>query len=341
MFEISPDSADGRDLALETKARAGETAARNFRASVIEGLKWNAVVAVSTQVTRLATSLVLVHLLSPRDYGLAGIALLFSSLVLALADLGLGAGLVQRASITENDRSTVFWTSAGVGLGLTAVGIALASPLAAFFHEPRVKPLFMVVSSSFVLLALQTTQAALFMRAMSFRAMTVRRVVAMIGGAAAGIAVAASGGGAWALVVQAVTVSVLSTILIWLLSDWRPKFTYSLQSLRSFGGFGLTLLGARMLDFLQGNADNILIGRYLGSSALGLYSVAYNVILLPTQRLLGPVQDTFFPAFARIQHDRPRMAALWLRISRIVGAFIAPAMLGLVVIAPVHGGCNG
>lgn len=276
----------------------------------------------------------LVRLLAPHDFGLAGIALLFSSLVLAFSDLGLGDGLVQRREITESDRSTMFWTSALVGVLLTGAGIALASPLAAFFHAPRVQPLFMVVSISFFLTAVQTTPAALFQRAMDFRAITVRRIISTVGGAAAGIAVAVVGGGAWALVVQSVTVCALSAVLIWALSPWRPTFTYSLRSLRRLGGFGVTILGSRILDYVQGNADNALVGRYLGASALGLYGVAYSVILLPTQRLFLPLQDTFFPAFSRIQDDRGRMAELWLRLSRVVCAVVAPAMLGLCAVAP-------
>ena len=96
----------------------------------------------------------------------------------------------------------------------------------------------------------------------------------------------------------------------------------------------MTFLGSRLLDYAQANADNILVGRYLGSSALGVYSVSYNVILLPLQRLLVPVQDTLYPALSRIQDDRERLAEIWLRVIRLVGAVVAPAMLGLVVVAP-------
>ena len=132
-------------------ATPADGATSELRASVLHGLKWSATIVVTTQLARTATSLVLVRLLAPRDFGLAGMALLFSSLVLAFSDLGLGDGLVQRRTITEKDRSTIFWTSAFVGGLLTAAGIALAGPLAAFFHEPRVRPLFVVVSLSYVL----------------------------------------------------------------------------------------------------------------------------------------------------------------------------------------------
>src|SRR5713226_2435345 len=324
---VSPDT--DRAVAGSDSAIAGA-----LREHVLSGLKWSVAIVVANQLSRILTSLVLVRLLAPHDYGLAGMALIFSSLVLALSDLGLGAGLVQRPSITEVDRSTVFWTSVVFGLFLSGVGIALSGFVADFFHEPRVRPLFMAVSASFIFPALQTTPASLLQRAMNFRAITIRSISATVGASIVGITGAALGWGAWALIASQLTLGFLSTILLWLTARWKPRLTYSRRSLRELGGFGLTLSGARFLDYLQGNADNILIGRFLGSGALGLYSVAYNVILLPVYRLFIPVGETLFPALSRIQDDRQRMARVWLRVVRVIGAIVAPCMLGLVVVAP-------
>lgn len=308
--------------------------ARDLRSYVLRGFGWSAALAVTVQLSRIVSGVILVRLLTPSDYGLAGMALLVSSLVLAFADLGLGAGLVQRPHITEDDRSTVFWTSVLVGVVLTGAGIALAGPLAGFFGEPSVRPLFMAVSASFLFLALQTTQASLLQRAMDFRAIGLRVMLATVLAAAVAVTVAALGGGAWALIAQALAASLVSTALLWRLSRWRPSLRFSRRSLRNLGGFGITVLGARMLDYAQGNVDNLLVGRFLGSSPLGLYSVGYNVILLPVQRLIVPVQDALFPALSRIQDDTPRMARIWLRTTRAVSAVMAPAMLGVVVVAP-------
>ena len=191
----------------------------------------------------------------------------------------------------------------------------------------------MVVSISFLPTTLQMVPAVLFQRAMNFRAIGIRLLIATIGGSIVGVVVAALGGGAWALVAQQLAISFLSLAFLWILSDWRPHFMFSRQSLRNLGGFGGAVLGSRFLDYAQGNADNILVGRYLGA-ACSVYSVAYNVILLPIQRLFVPIQDTLFPALSRIQDDRPRMGSLWLRVIRVVGAVVAPCMLGLIVVAP-------
>ena len=169
---------------------------------------------------------------------------------------------------------------------------------------------------------------------MNFRAIGIRLLIATIGGSIVGVVVAALGGGAWALVAQQPAIASLAGVPV---DPLRLAVRISCSRGRasiisvSFGG---AVLGSRFLDYAQGNADNILVGRYMGAASLGLYSVAYNVILLPIQRLFVPIQDTLFPALSRIQDDRPRMGSLWLRVIRVVGAVVAPCMLGLIVVAP-------
>lgn len=306
----------------------------DLRGRVLGGFAWTIGASGVSQVSRLLAAIVLARLLTPSQYGLAGMALVFSSLVLSVSDLSMGAGLVQRKRITEADRSTVFWTSAAVGLLLTVTGVLVSGPLAGFYGQPQVRSLFMVVSISFLLVALQTTQASLMQREMRFRALSVRAAAGVVLGGVAGVTAAIFGAGAWALIIQQVTSSFVSTILLWTISSWRPKFVYSRNSLNDFGGFGLNLLGARILDYLNRNADNVLVGRFLGSAALGAYSVAYNLMFLPLNRLILPIQETLFPAYARWQDDRQRLADIWLRVLRVVAAIVLPAMAGLAIVAP-------
>jgi O-antigen/teichoic acid export membrane protein len=320
---------------VEQAASATDQAiAQSLRSHVFHGLKWSVVIVVANQLSRLATSFVLVRLLTPSDYGLAGMALVFSGLVMALSDLGLGAGLVQRSSLTELDCATVFWTSVCIGTALVVTGIATSGLVADFFREPAVQPLFIAMSFGFMFPALQQTPAALLQRAMNFRAIAIRSIGASIAASVVGITGAALGWGAWALIASALTAGIVTTILLWMTAGWRPRLMYSRESLRHLSGFGLPLLGARTLDYVQGNADNILVGRYLGAEQLGLYTVAYNVILLPATRVFGPISDALFPALSRIKDDIDRLASVWLRTVRVVGAFITPTMLGTIVIIP-------
>lgn len=286
------------------------------------------------QLSRIVVAVILARLLMPEDYGLAAMVLVFSTLVLIFSDLALGAALVQRSELSELDRSTVFWTSTGVGVVFMLIGLVLAGPLAAFYGEPDVRPLFAALSVSFLVTSLGTTQTALLNRDMEFRSLELRLMAGTVAGAAVGITLAATGFGAWAIIGQQLTITCVSTVLLWVLSPWRPRLQFSAASLRALGGFSARVFGTRVLFYLNRNADNLLIGKFLGASALGAYAVAYNVMLSPMSRIARPVVEVLFPAFSRMQDDPRRIGTLWLRANRLVAAITVPGMAGLVVVAP-------
>jgi O-antigen/teichoic acid export membrane protein len=311
-----------------------ENQPKTLRALVLSGFAWSVTTSVVVQIARVAFAIALARFLTPREYGLAAMALVFSALVFAFADLSLGVGLVQRPEITEEDRSTVFWTSAAMGLLLTGSGVALSGPLAAFYGEPDVQPLFAALAITFLIGSLGSTHAALLHRTMNFRSISIRVATSTLVGGAVGVGLAAAGFGAWALIVQQMCVAVIATALLWISMPWRPRFVFSVASLRDLGSFGTKIFGVRVADYVRMNGDKLLIGRVLGSAPLGTYSLAFNVLLAPVARFLLAVTDTLFPALARLQNEPERLALAWLRVTRVVAAAFVPALLGLAVVAP-------
>ncbi len=304
-----------------------------LRPQILRGVAWKGGSQTFGYVTRFAVAAILAHLLSPHDYGLAAMVLAFSALVYLFSDLSFGTALIQRREITEADRSTVFWTSLGAGAAFTVIGLAAAGPIARFYGEPEVKPLFAAVSLTFVIAALSSTQLALLTREMDFRTLELREIAATLVAGACGIAAALAGLGAWALILQQVAACVISTVLLWICSTWRPHLRFSIASLKDLGGFSANVFGARLLFYANRNVDNILIGRFLGPAALGTYAIAYNLMLIPLSQISIPLQDVLFPAFSRWQHDVARIKAAWLRANLVVGSITIPAMVGLILVA--------
>jgi O-antigen/teichoic acid export membrane protein len=305
-----------------------------MRSRVTRGLAWKAASSSVLQVMRLIVGVILAHLLSPHDYGLAGMVIVFASLVLIFSDLAFGSALIHRPTLTEDDRSTVFWTSAAIGLVLTVTGIALSGPLAAFYGEPRVKPLFAAMSLSFFVASIASTQAALLTRDMNFRSLELRQMAAAVASGGVGITLALMGEGPWAIIAQQIAAATVSTALLWVASPWRPRLTFSWTSLRGLGGYSGNVFGSRLLFYANRNADNMLVGRFLGASSLGAYSVAYNLMLVPISQIAIPVQDVLFPAFARMQDDIEALKHAWFRANRVIAAISVPALLGLIIVAP-------
>jgi O-antigen/teichoic acid export membrane protein len=308
--------------------------ADNLRGKVMRGLGWKVVSQVINQGTRIAVGILLAHLLTPHEFGLAAMALVFTGIASIFTDLALGTALIQRPTITEEDRSTVFWTTMAAGVSMTAVGIALAPAAGAFFSTPAVTSLFAATSLLALLSAFAVTQEALLTREMSFRSLELREIAATMLAAITGVVMAFAGFGAWAIIGQALCAGAVRAVLVWRLSPWRPRWIYSRESLRTLGSFGTKTLVARFLGYLNLNADNLLVGKYIGSNALGVYAVAYNVMFLPISRFALPIQQVLFAAFVRLQHEPARLGQAWLRGGRLISAATVPAFLGMAVVAP-------
>jgi O-antigen/teichoic acid export membrane protein len=311
----------------------GEVAASGLRGLILRGFGWKAASQVLGQAIALVATLTLAHLLSPHDYGLAAMALVLGSLGAMLSDLGLGTALIQRPTLTEEQRSTAFWATVGIGLALTLGTAAAAGLIARAYHEPAVEPLIAVFSLNFVLSALGSTQGALLIRDLRFRALELRTLVASVVAVVAAIVAAVLGAGAWALIVQGLVMTGVSTVLLWASSPWRPRLLWSRRSFAEMRGLSGAVFGTNVLFYLNRNVDNVLISRFLGPAALGLYSLAYNAMLIPLLRLVSPIGQVLFPAFSRMEDERA-VGALWLRVTRVTAAITVPAFVGLAVVAP-------
>jgi O-antigen/teichoic acid export membrane protein len=306
----------------------------DLRSRVLRGLIWVGASQAGGQLTRAVVAIFIARLLTPAEYGLAALALVFASLVMVFSDLALGAALIQRKTLSALDRDTAFWTTMGAGVVFTALGAGLSGPIAALYGQPEAQPLLLALSLSFLVSALGATQQNLMLRDMDFRRVEVLPMLGALAGGIAAVISAAYGAGAWAIIAQQIVTVAATTALVWVRSPWRPGFAFSRASLRDLGGFSAYMLGQRILWYLQANGDRFLIGRFLGTSALGVYAVAYNTMLVPASKLGGPLQRVFSPAFSRIQDQPERIAATWARVARLLAAVSVPALGGLVVVAP-------
>jgi O-antigen/teichoic acid export membrane protein len=329
MTSISPSIGDEPGSTASTTGSSAD-----LRSKVVSGLGWKLFSQVVAVGSRFVLAIVLAHFLTPHELGLAGMALVFTGFANIFADLSLGAALVQRTTISSDDLSTAFWTNLAAGAALWALGVGLAPYVAHFFSTPAVTPLFEASASLAFLYSLIVTQTAVLTREMDFRSLEIRTIFSTLAGGAVAVSLAATGFGAWAIVGQAICTAVVSAALLWSLSSWRPTAAYSLASLRTLGSFGGQTVFSRILSYASLNADNLLIGRYIGSAGLGIYSIAYTVMFTPLQQIAQPVQQVLFPAFAKVKADTERLGQAWLRGNQLVGALLVPALLGMAVVAP-------
>ena len=330
----SPCEVDHDPHEVTQRPRSEPEGGTDLRSLIVRGVAWKGLSQIVIQLTRLAVALALARILAPEEYGIAAMALVFSGFVLIFADLALGQVLVQRPSLTQTDKTTAFWTSVAAGATFTVAGIAAAGPIAGFFDEPRLKSMIAALSFTFVISSVGTTQSALLVRKMDFRTLELRELAATGTGAAVALGGALAGWGAWAVVSQQIATTAVTTILVWVVSPWRPTAEYSRRSLRWFAGFSANVLGTQVLTQLRTATPNVVIGRALGASALGTYALAFNVILVPFNRIAVPIAQVLFPAMSRLQQDRVRLADYWRRSVLLLAAVAMPSLVGLIILAP-------
>jgi O-antigen/teichoic acid export membrane protein len=313
---------------------AGDRVSDSIGARIRSGVAWKAGSQLTLQLSRMLVALILARLLTPDDWGVAAMVLVVSGFVVVFTDSALVSALVQRRDLRAEDCSTVFWASAGIGALLMLVGLGLAHPLANFYGEPEVAPLFAALSVGFFVSALRTTPSALLLRSMDFRRLELVQIAATLVGAAVGVAIALGGGGPWAIVGQQLAEVAVGTGILWLVTTWRPSTTFSLESVRRLAGFTGNLFGENLLFQAGRNLSGLLIGRFLGASSVGVYALATNIVLVPASRIAGPLQQVFFPAFSQLRDDVERTADIWIRTTRLVAAVSFPSLVGLMIVAP-------
>jgi O-antigen/teichoic acid export membrane protein len=299
----------------------------------ITGVMWSAGASVGQQFLNFAVTVVLARLLLPSDFGLVATIAVFTGFVSLFVDFGLGAALIQRPTLTERHRSSAFWMNLTAGLLLAALVAVLAPALARFFNEPRLTALTLVLSLNFAIGSLGIVQSALLQRSMDFRRLGAIGISATIIGGTGAIAAAVAGYGVWSLIVQLVATTGVRTVLLWAASNWRPRLVLDRDAMRELWRFSANLAGYTAVNYWARNADNFFIGKFVGAAGLGIYSRAYNLMLLPIQQISVVTARVMFPALSRIQDEPDRVKRAYLRAVGIIGLLSFPAVAGLFVVA--------
>lgn len=276
----------------------------------------------------------LARLLAPSHFGLVAMAVVFTAFCGQLTDLGLGPALVQRSKLTEEDKSTAFWAAGAIALGLTALFLLGAPLVAAFYGNERVTPIVRALGLGFVLGFPESIYRYLFERELRFRLIGSRRLVGVALGGAIGIWLALRGAGVWALVAEQLVRNAAGSVLYMTASRWRPSLVVSWPRLLEMWSYSRSIVGTRLVNFLNRNLDNLLIGRFLGSAALGFYSVAYQGVLMPLQQVARPIASVGFPTFASIQDDLARCRRVYLSALRVSLLVATPVPLLALFLSP-------
>lgn len=294
------------------------------------------VVNVASQAAQFliqsVATVVLARLLTPTEFGLVAMVSTVTGLGQAFADLGLSEATIQSKEINHNHVSTLFWINSAIGLGLMLLTVALAPVLARFYRDARVVNITLLVSLTFLIGGLRVQPDAILKRQMRFSSLAIRDVASYALAVPVAITMAWRGAGYWALVALPLTLNFSQMALSWFMVHWRPGLPRWDAEVRSMVSFGGHVAASYFICNVSRSADNVLIGRYSGAGPLGLYSRAYNLLMLPVRQLSTPAGSVAVPAFSRTQDDPERFARYYLRTVNLI-LWISAPVFGFLFVA--------
>lgn len=305
----------------------------DLRAKSARGVAWSTIDATGSRLISTVVFILLARLLPPAAFGLVALSLAFIAFTRLLVDQGFGAAIVQRRELTKGHLDTAFWTSVALGTALAGVLYLLAVPAADLLDTPELAPVLRALTLVIIIGAPSSTAAAVLRRDFNFRGLAHRKLIAAAVGGVAGVAAALLGLGVWALVVQALTQALVSTVTLWVVTPYRPGFAVSWRDFKDLFGFSNKVLGISAVNFVSKHSDDLLIGGVLGPTALGLYAVAYRLLTIMIEVLTSTITQVAFSAFSRIQKDLPRLRRAYGTVMRTSMTIAAPLFLLCSVLA--------
>lgn len=298
-----------------------------------KGLAWSMIERFATQGVQFLFGIILARLLSPDDYGVIAMPLVFLAIAQCIIDSGFSTALIRKPELTEDDLSTAFYFNIGIGILCYAV-LFFSSPLIAdFYHTPILSSLLKVTALAVLFNPLCAVQQAILTRKIDFKTQAIVSLSGAVVSGIVGLYMAYNGFGVWSLVFQQVGGYVMRTILLWILGKWKPKRKWSWESFHYLWGFGSKMLGSGLLDTIYNNIYPIVIGKYFSAQDLGNYTRAQQFSSLPSSNVTGVLQRVTFPVLSSIQNEDERLARNYRKILKLSAFLIFPLMLILSAVA--------
>lgn len=276
---------------------------------------------------------ILARLLTPEDFGLYAMAGAGIGFVHLFKDFGLSAAVVQAEKLNHQLVSTLFWINLAVSCLLTLVAAALAPVLVWFFSDQRLLHIVLFSSLAFLGTGLGLQHHALLSRTLRFGAALKISVATGLLSATIGIGLAACGWGVWALVIAGIANPYISSVLACVATRWWPSLPTKGTGVREKIGYGANLTLFEFINWFARNLDNVIIGKFLGSLALGYYSKAYGLLLMPLRKLNGPFTGALFPILSRTRDEPERYKRFYYHGTQMLLAISWPAVAFLVIVA--------
>lgn len=309
------------------------SAETEMKGKIVKGLFWKLLENGGAQGLQFVVAILLARLLTPAEYGLVGIVMIFITLANAIVQNGFSTALIQKKNSDETDFSSVFYFGLALAAAMYAVLYLAAPAIAGFYENPVLCRILRVLGLVLFPGSVISVQTAYVSRKMEFRGLFIATMCAVAVSGTVSIAMAYRGFGAWAMVGQQIAYYLALMACLLVLVSWKPRLLFSLARIRGMLAFGWKLLAASLLDTLFNNLYGLIIGKIYNEELLGAYNRGDQFPKLIANNLGAAIQAVLLPAFSSRQDDMGQIRAMVRRAIRVSSFLVLPMLFGLFAVA--------
>ncbi len=297
---------------------------------------WTAMGIIATNLFSLVVRLILASLMLPDEFGIIGIAAVFTGLVQTINELGMSAALIQKSEseMTDDHYSSAYWMNQLFSIFLFLLMVIVVSPLAASFYDiPELKMVIIVLSIPIIIKPLVFIHNIKLTKKFKFKNIAITQIVGSVFGGGLSITLAYLGFGIWSLVLLGLFQVVISIPLYWFFERWKPSIAFSFSAIKSIFSFSLFVFLKSLLTYFSGNIDYLIIGRLMNDYYVGVYTLAFTLTDIFRRNIMSILNRVLFPYYSKVKNDKTLVKKMYLKVVKYNTAVIFPIMVGMMLVS--------
>jgi O-antigen/teichoic acid export membrane protein len=331
---VNPELDAPTQIAVEVAdaAPARPVTPRHSDRAMLRAVAWTGASRWTIQLLTWVSTIVVARVLAPTDYGLVGMATIYLGLVALISEFGLGQAVVTMREMSAHQVAQLNTLSIAAGAILFAISCAVANPLGRFFHSPKLPPVVILMSISFLVSGAQVIPDALLQSDLRFKLLASFDTVRVLIQSLTTVSLALLGFGYWSLASGGVAGAVIAAAMA-LVARPHPLAQPRLNDIKRALGFSGDVLGSRVAWYAYSNSDFLVAGRMLGQAPLGAYTIAWTIASTPVEKITNMITRVTPAFFSAMQNDKPRLRRYLLGITEGLSLLTFPACLGMALVA--------
>ncbi|MER1896909.1 lipopolysaccharide biosynthesis protein, partial [Proteus mirabilis] len=251
--------------------------------SVINNAKWVTVSQLFRIITQIISITVLTRFIEPSEFGILALATIITNFALVIKDLGLSSAIIQKKELTNALKNTVFWLNILFGFSLYILIIILSKPISNYYEQNKLINVLWLLGTIFPISSISALHQALLERDSRFKIIAKIEIISSLFGVVIALILAINNYGVYSIVYQLILTQLISSILILINKKWVPSFTFNKKQIKSILEFSSNITIFNIINYFSRNADNIIVGSTFSTTILGVYNLAYRIMLFPLQ----------------------------------------------------------